>query len=296
MTPSLISFVPMESTFLWICPGIPPAIAFSPLRKPAADSGNLPRLREHHRNDRHRLPIHRCAGRSARRHRSFERGELCRLPACAWCYHPAEDAPDVQPRGTGPITFGSFNAFAKINSDLVAIWAEVLNRVPESRLLMKSAGADAASSRQRLTGQFAERGVAPERIEMLGKIADPRGHLELYRRVDIGLDTFPYHGTTTTCEALWMGIPVVTLAGQTHVSRVGISLMSCIGLPELICAPPTNTHQSPKASRKIFRDWPKLRRTMRSRMQASPLMDAPRFARNVEAAYRQMWRKWCEAV
>ena len=119
-----------------------------------------------------------------------------------------------EPREDGPITFGCFNAFAKINAKLAEIWADLLKRVPESRLLLKSAGAGEASSRQRIIGQFAEHGVAGERIEMLGRIADPRRHLELYRRVDVALDTYPYHGTTTTCEALWMGVPVVSLAGR----------------------------------------------------------------------------------
>ncbi len=220
--------------------------------------------------------------------------KLWRLPACAWCYEPPEDAPDVHPRENGRITFGSFNAFSKINSRLVAIWAELLKRAPKSRLLLKSAGAGEASARQRLTGEFAKHGIPAERIEMLGRIADPRRHLELYQRVDLALDTYPYHGTTTTCEALWMGVPVVSLAGQTHVSRVGVSLLSNVGLPELI-AQSADEYVSIAAG--LANNLPRLtelRRALRSRMRSSPLMDAPRFAHDIEAAYRQMWQNWCE--
>jgi predicted O-linked N-acetylglucosamine transferase (SPINDLY family) len=160
-------------------------------------------------------------------------------------------------------------------------------------LLLKSAAAGEASARQRLTGQFAEHGIPGQRIEILGWVGRLRGHLEIYHRVDAALDTYPYHGTTTACEALWMGIPVVSLAGRTHVSRVGVSLLSNVGLPELIAETP---EQYVHIAADLAKDVPRLaelRRTLRGRMQASPLMDAPRFARNVEAAYRQMWRSWC---
>jgi predicted O-linked N-acetylglucosamine transferase (SPINDLY family) len=220
--------------------------------------------------------------------------KLWRLPGCAWCYHPPEDAPDIQPRENGPITFGCFNAFAKINFKLTAIWAELLNRVPKSRLLLKSAGAGENSVQRRLTSQFAEYGIPDDRIEMLGLVDRPRRHLELYHRVDVALDTHPYHGTTTTCEALWMGVPVVSLAGRTHVSRVGLSLLNCIGLPELIAH---SAEEYVSIAAGLARDLPRLaelRRTLRSRMRVSLLMDAPRFTRNIEAAYRGMWRTWCQ--
>jgi protein O-GlcNAc transferase len=222
--------------------------------------------------------------------------KLWRLPGCAWCCHPPEDAPDIQPRGSGPITFGCFNAFAKINPKLTAIWAELLKRVPGSRLLLKSAGAGVGSARQRLAHQFAGHGIAVERIEMLGQIADPRRHLGLYQQVDVALDTCPYHGTTTTCEALWMGVPVVTLAGRTHVSRVGVSLLSCVGLPELIAQSAEDYISIATGLSGDLSRLAELRRTLRPRMLASPLMDAAGFARNVEAAYQQMWRNWCAAV
>jgi predicted O-linked N-acetylglucosamine transferase (SPINDLY family) len=219
--------------------------------------------------------------------------KLWRLPTCAWCYQPPEDAPDIQPRGNQPITFGCFNAFAKINPKMVAIWAELLKRLPGSHLLLKSAGAGEASSRQRLTGQFAEHGIPGERIEMLGRVGRLRGHLELYHRVDLALDTYPYHGTTTTCEALWMGVPVVSLAGRTHASRVGVSLLSNVGLPEFIAENPDQYFSIATGLAGDLSKLAQLRSSLRTRMERSPLMNARQFAADIEAAYRQMWRNWC---
>ena len=219
--------------------------------------------------------------------------KLWRLPGCAWCYEPPKDAAEVPPREDGPIIFGCFNAFAKTNSNLVALWAELLKRVPESRLLLKSAGAGESSSRQRILSRFAEHGVPSERIEMIGRIADQRQHLQYYHRVDVALDTYPYHGTTTTCEALWMGVPVMTLGGGTHVSRVGVSLLSCVGLPELVAQSAEEYVSIAVGLANDLQRLAELRRTLRSRMRQSPLMDAVRFARDIETAYRHAWRNWC---
>jgi len=219
--------------------------------------------------------------------------KLWRLPMCAWCYDPLLEAPEIQSRGNGPTTFGCFNAITKINREMVAIWAELLKQVPGSRLLLKSAGAGEASSRQRLSSQFIEHGVSIDRIEMHGWIADSRGHLELYGQIDVALDTYPYHGTTTTCEALWMGVPVVTLAGRTHVSRVGVSLLTHAGLLELVAPTPDEylTIASQLASNRSRLEA--LRAGLRDQLKSSPLLDGTRFAAGVDAAYRQMWRNWC---
>jgi len=218
---------------------------------------------------------------------------LWRLRECAWCFEPLDEAPEVEASADGPITFGCFNAFRKINSGLVERWAELLRRVPSSRLLLKSGGAGQVSSQQRMREQFARHGINGDRIEMHGRIAAPRRHLERYRRVDIALDTYPYHGTTTTCEALWMGVPVVTMEGQTHASRVGVSLLNQVGLPELIArdgAQYVEIAAGLAADRARLAEW---RRTLRGRMRASPLMDGRRLAGEIESAYQQMWRTWC---
>ena len=136
-------------------------------------------------------------------------------------------------------------------------------------------------------------GIARERVELMGRVPTAAEHLAAYGRVDIALDTHPYHGTATTCEALWMGVPVVTLAGRTHVSRVGVSLLRNAGLPELIAE---SDEEYIRIAVKLAGEIPRLaelRATLRARMAASPLMDGPRFARDVEHAYREMWRAWC---
>ncbi len=172
------------------------------------------------------------------------------------------------------------------------IWADLLHRVPESRLLLKSAGAGEASSRQRLRDQFARHGIAGDRLEIRGTIKEPRQHLEAYSQVDVALDTYPYHGTTTTCEALWMSVPVVSLAGSAHVSRVGVSLLTNVGMAELIAGDPEAYVGIAAELAGNPARLNHLRSTLRQQMEASPLMDAPRFAHDIESAYRRMWEIW----
>jgi predicted O-linked N-acetylglucosamine transferase (SPINDLY family) len=229
---------------------------------------------------------------------SLHAEKLWRLPVCNWCYGQPDDAPPVGPlpaEAGGPIRFGTFNNFAKASPAIMDLWAAILIATPSSRLIVKSRGL-AEPSLQRQTIQFfASRGVQAQRLDFRGHQRDFISHLEAYNQMDIALDTFPYHGTTTTCEALWMGVPVVTLAGSAHVSRVGVSLLSSVGLPELIAQKPD---QYVRIATDLARDLPRLaqlRGALRERMRASGLMDAPGFARDIEAAYRQMWRNWCAA-
>jgi predicted O-linked N-acetylglucosamine transferase (SPINDLY family) len=222
--------------------------------------------------------------------------KLWRLPQCAWCYDPPAEAPQIQPRQNRPITFGCFNAFAKINRETIAIWSDLLKHNKESTLVLKSAGAGESSSHQRLTGEFIKHGISIDRIELRGRVKDIRGHLEVYGLIDVALDTFPYHGTTTTCEALWMGVPVITLAGQTHASRVGVSLLSHAGLIELVA----QTHDEYLSiASELANDrsgLAALRAGLRDKLKSSSLMDQTLFAAGVDAAYRQMWRTWCEST
>ena len=222
--------------------------------------------------------------------------QLVRLPDCAWCFRPSDQSPSVSPPPvvrSGHVTFGCFNARAKITDEVLALWSGVLAEVPGSRLLLKNLGFREASVQQQTRALLAKAGLAPDRVELVGWKSTLAEHLAFYNRVDIALDTFPYHGTTTTCEALWQGVPVVTLAGRTHAARVGVSLLTNVGLPELIAA---NADDYIRIAMHLAADTMRLaelRSTMRERMAASPLMDAPRFARNVEHAYREMWRAWC---
>ena len=146
--------------------------------------------------------------------------KLIRLPTCAWCYEPPADAPAV-PARRGAVRFGSFNNFAKVSPRAVELWSQVLRAAPNTTLGLKSTGLDEPATQAEIRSRFAAHGIAPQRIEFLGHTANFSQHLSAYNAIDIALDPIPYNGTTTTCEALWMGNPVVTLAGRTHVARVG---------------------------------------------------------------------------
>lgn len=222
----------------------------------------------------------------------FHTEKLLRLPRTAWCYHAYEGTPPVVdgPAATsGVVTFGSFNNLAKVTPGTVALWARVLKAAPGSRMMVKAAGLSSESARRRLLGRFEDNGIGADRVELVGRIEDLVLHLAAYGRVDVGLDTYPYHGTTTTCEALYMGVPVVTLAGKRHVSRVGVSLLNNVGLPELVAK---SDEEFVWIAATVAGDFAKLRdlrRSLRGKMEASPLMDAPGFVRDVEAAYLRAW-------
>jgi predicted O-linked N-acetylglucosamine transferase (SPINDLY family) len=223
---------------------------------------------------------------------SYQSEKLWRLPQCAWCYQPAANPP-IEPREEGPITFGCFNNFAKVTEPMLLLWARILHQVPGSRLLLKTWALGSEIAQQRVRQILDEAGLGGERLELRGYEPAHDDHLALYQRLDVALDTFPYHGTTTTCEAMWMGVPVVTLAGTTHASRVGVSLLRNIGLQELIAEIP---EEYVRIATELAGDLPRLshlRSTLRQRMEVSPLMDAPRFAHGVETAYRSMWQRWC---
>ena len=221
---------------------------------------------------------------------------LVRLAECAWCYRPSTDAPAVRDPPVlhaAHVTFGCFNALPKITAPMLHLWSRILHAVPGSHLLLKNGSLRDASTRDRLRHGFETLGIAPDRIELANRTLGQAEHLACYGRVDLALDTFPYHGTTTTCEALWMGVPVITLAGNTHCSRVGVSLLTHLGLPELIA---TSEDHYRQLAATLAADLPRLthlRHTLRERMQQSPLMAAARFARAIEAAYREMWHQWC---
>jgi predicted O-linked N-acetylglucosamine transferase (SPINDLY family) len=216
--------------------------------------------------------------------------QLIRLP-CAWCYQPAH-RPEIAARRDGPIIFGCCNKLAKITEPMLALWARILRAVPESGLLLKAPALGSESTRQHVRRKLEKAGIALDRVELRGYEPSLAAHLALYDRITIALDTFPYHGTTTTCEALWMGVPVVTLAGTTHVSRVGVSLLSNVGLPDLVAASEEQYVQLAVSLANHPQRLTDLRGTLRQRLDHSPLLDAPRYARDIEAAFREMWCRW----
>ncbi len=215
-----------------------------------------------------------------------------RLPETYWCYEPPREAPPVNALPaleTQQVTFGCLNNFCKVSGPVLAAWSQLLQAVPHSRLLLH---AGSGSHRDRVRAFLAAQGISAERVAFI----DWRPTAEyfgVYQRIDLALDPFPYGGGTTTCDALWMGVPVVSLAGQTAVGRGGLSLLSNVGLPELVARDCEQYVQIAVALAQDLSRLSQLRATLRDRVQASPLTNAPRFARNVEAAYRTMWQRWC---
>jgi predicted O-linked N-acetylglucosamine transferase (SPINDLY family) len=223
--------------------------------------------------------------------------KLVRLPGGFLCYAPPPDAPELAQRplaGPGRVTFGCFNNLAKLTPGMIALWARLLGTLPDARLHLKSFGLAAESARRSIRQQFADLGVGAERLELSGPAISPAAHLAKYQDIDIALDVYPYNGVATTCEALWMGVPLITLAGPTHVSRVGASILHGAGLSELVA---DSEDGYLRKAAELARDLERLgtlRRTMRERLRASPLLDARGFAGNLENAYREMWDRWVQ--
>lgn len=225
--------------------------------------------------------------------------QLVRLPGCFLCYQPAPWTPKVKPSPAverGYITFGSFNNIIKVTDEVVASWAKILSQVEGGRLMLKGQAFASARATQHYRGLFAKYGISSDRLELMGWNPEGVAHLDLYGEVDIALDPFPYNGTTTTCEALWMGVPVITLRGRRHSARVGASLLTAIGHEELIANSPTEYIDIAVALAADLSRLAQLRLSLRTRMSNSRLVDRVAHARGVESAYREMWARWCVSV
>ena len=220
---------------------------------------------------------------------------LLRVDPCFLCYQPPESSDEDAPRiddPDRPPTFGSFNAIQKLNPALLDLWAELLRSTPGSRLVFK-ADLRLSALAERLIDAFTARGIDRSRLTLLSHAPTPAAGRRHYASIDVALDTFPYNGTTTTCEALWMGVPVVTTPGHSHASRVSASILHAIGLDELVARDPADYV---RVARELVRDRARintLRHTLRTRMLDSPLCDAPAYARSFESAIRGLWRAWC---
>jgi len=221
--------------------------------------------------------------------------KILRLPNGYLCYEAPPYAPPVSPLPAlenGFVTFGCFNNPAKVTPQTVVLWARILRELPTARLLLKYKGYDDREMADRLLSLFANEGVEGHRIELSGMAPNPE-LLACYQRVDIALDPFPYSGGLTTMEALWMGVPVVTLAGERFCSRHSVSHLSVVGVPELIAADADNYLAIALG---LARDLPRLaslRASLRERMAGSPMCDAAGFTRDLENAFRAAWRTWC---
>ena len=217
--------------------------------------------------------------------------EIVRLPHSQWCALDVRKGEAAGRRRTGMV-FGALHNFAKVSGEVIAAWAGVLRAAPWSRLLLLVPGAD--QLRASVAAKFAAAGVDPARIDFSGRLSFDR-YLSLHEGIDVNLDAFPYTGGTTTCHSLWMGVPVVTLAGETPASRGGASALRTVGLDELVAG---SVEQYVDIAAGLARDPGRLaalRAGLRARVAASPLADAGAFTRDLEAAYRQMWRTWCAA-
>lgn len=219
--------------------------------------------------------------------------KLLRVEGCFLTYRPDPSAPDVAPLPAptnGHVTFGSFNNFSKINPAVLRLWADVLEQVPGSRLLLKCPALTDAGVQARVRADFDALGIGGERLELLGHTRTRAEHLALYARVDIALDTFPYNGTTTTCEALWMGVPVLSLEGRHHAGRVGATLLRAAGLADWLAGSPEAFVTTARSRAGDIAELALLRGSLRERLRASSLCDAITFTRNLEVGLLEAWK------
>jgi predicted O-linked N-acetylglucosamine transferase (SPINDLY family) len=211
------------------------------------------------------------------------------------CWEPPADAPPVSAppaAARGHVTFGSLNRLAKLSDPALALAADVLNAVPAACLLLKDPAFDQPSARARVGAAFATRGVDPARLDLRGA-SSQREHLAAYADVDLVLDPLPHGGGVTALEGLWMGVPMVTLRGERIPGRLGASFLETIGLPDLVAATPAEYVALAVARSRDVAALAALRAGLRGRVAASPLVDGVGYCRAVEAAYRDMWRRWC---
>ena len=227
----------------------------------------------------------------------FNTETLIRLPHVFWCYQPPHSSPDVGPlpadAAEGRLTFASVNNFTKVTPQVQNLWAQLLLAVPNSRLILQASALSSQRTCDLVLERFKRMGVEPGRIEFRTTTDFGTFLRFLNEEVDITLDPFPFNGGTTTCHSLWMGVPVITLTGDRHASRMSLSMLTAIGLPEFIGADEAGYVD---VGRRIAADLPHLRAVragMRDRLKASPLLDGAGYTRDLEAAYRKVWADWC---
>ena len=226
---------------------------------------------------------------------SYYSEKIIRLPESYICYEPPDYAPPVGPppfRRNGYVTFGCFNNPAKINTGVLSAWTEILRSVPKSRLFLKYTNMDSDKNVKRISNFVSENGVSASRI----RIENSSPHSELlacYNNVDIVLDTFPYSGGLTTCESLWMGVPVITLPGETFASRHSFGHLKNVGLQDLVSSDWPDYVSKAVELAQDARQLIALRNDLREQVAEPRLCDGKRFAEDFAAAMRQIWKDWC---
>jgi len=220
-----------------------------------------------------------------------------RMPHSYFCYTPIEKCPatgNTAALKNGYITFGSFNNYAKVSDAIVDVWAAVLKAIPTANFLLKNQALKDPDTWEHFKSRMEQRGIDTHRLHYAKFAKSTQDHLRVYQKVDVALDSFPYNGATTTFEALWMGVPVVTLVGDTHVSRVGKSILATLGFDNLIADTPEAFVTICQTLANDIDYIQNFRQTIREKMQASPLMDAKTFTKQLEEIYQRIWNNWCE--
>jgi predicted O-linked N-acetylglucosamine transferase (SPINDLY family) len=225
---------------------------------------------------------------------NYHSEKLIRLPSGFLSFHPLYDSPSIKPfcKEKDYITFGCFCTLNKIGPKVITTWAKILKELPSSSLILKNKSFACSFTKSRIIHLFEQEGIEPFRIKLIPSIPFEE-HLELYNQVDIGLDPFPYSGTTTTCEAFWMGVPMITLKGNTHVSRVGYSLLHRLGLDNLVATSHEEYIQIAVHLAKDREQLAYLRANIRAKMLNCSLGDGKKFSKQLEKAYLEAWQKWC---
>jgi predicted O-linked N-acetylglucosamine transferase (SPINDLY family) len=227
--------------------------------------------------------------------------KLVRLPGPFLCYTPPHEAPEVAEApavANGYVTFGSFNNLAKVNSRVLTAWCAILKAVPTSRMLVKCKPFATESIRKQMQQKFEDLGVDAKRVELTALLPTTKEHLSMYALVDMGLDTFPYAGTTTTCEALFMGVPVITLTRPSNYAHsVGATLLSRIeGLSELVCGDEKEYVAKSVALASDIKRLAALRQTLRPNMLKSPVADGKGFTKNLEKQFNSLWKDYVKVA
>lgn len=223
--------------------------------------------------------------------------QLIRLKSGLLCYAPESDLPTVQPPpalANGYVTFGSFNNPTKVNERTAEVWARLMHELPNARLILKYPSLGDSGTSDRCMRLFTAHGISRDRIKILGGKRPRADHFAAYGEIDIMLDTFPYSGSTTTCESLWMGVPVIALRGQSYVGRISAGILSTIGIRELITESTDEYIQRALQLAASTDQLAAIRSSLRKTMQASPLCDSAAYTHEIETVYRDVWRQWCQ--
>jgi len=227
---------------------------------------------------------------------AYHTEKLVRMPELFCVYEPPFNTPPVSKLPAldkGYITFGCFNNLAKLATPVIEAWTDILLSMTDAKLMIKYSGLGSANIRRALLQRFARHGIEEKRIILLGRDASRYEHLQRYSDIDIALDVFPYNGTTTTCEALWMGVPVISIKGNAHVSRVTFSIMKALGMERYIADTKSGYIDiACELSRDLY-GLSHLRETLRDNMRTSVVTDGKRFTECLESKFHKMWQEYC---